>query len=95
LRQLGVAYFAASTDRVDTNTRFAESLNLDYPILSDPTKQTARAYGVLGVTGLASRWTFYIGTDGRLLEIDRSVHARTHGADVVAALKRLGVAGSG
>lgn len=88
---MDVAYFAASTDRVDTNTRFAESLKLDYPVLSDPTKDTARAYGVLGVTGMASRWTFYIGADGRVLEIDRHVSARTHGADVVATLKRLGI----
>lgn len=92
MRRAGVAYFAASTDSVETNARFAESLGLDFPILSDPTKATARAYGVLGVTGFASRWTFYIGTDGRVLEIDRSVSARTHGADVVSTLKRLGIA---
>ena len=94
MRRLGVEYFAASTDSVETNTRFAASLGLDYPILSDPAKDTARAYGVLGITGMASRWTFYIGADGRLLEIDRSVSAKTHGEDVVATLKRLGVAGS-
>ena len=94
MRRVGVEYFAASTDSVETNTRFAASLGLDYPILSDPAKDTARAYGVLGITGMASRWTFYIGADGRLLEIDRSVSAKTHGEDVVATLKRLGVAGS-
>ena len=84
-----MAYFAASTDSAETNARFAESLGLDYPILSDPTKQTARAYGVLGVTGMASRWTFFIGADGRILDIDRNVSARTHGADVVDRLKRV------
>lgn len=84
-----MAYFAASTDTVATNTRFAESLELDFPILADPEKQAARAYGVIGVTGLASRWTFYIGADGRILEIDRHVDARTHGAAVVAAIKRV------
>ena len=82
--------FAASTDSVETNTKFAESLDLDFPILSDPTKQTARAYGVLGMLGFASRATVYIGADGRLLAIDRHVSARTHGPDVVAALKKLG-----
>ena len=64
---------------------------MDFPILSDPTKQTARAYGVLGVVGLASRATVYIGADGRLLAIDRSVSARTHGQDVVDRLKKLGI----
>ena len=85
-----MAYFAASTDPVEKNAKFAESLGLDFPILSDPTKETARAYGVLGFTGMASRWTFYIGRDGRIAEIDRDVTARTHGADVVAKLRVLG-----
>lgn len=84
--------FAASTDSVDTNRRFAESLELDYPVLSDPTKQTARAYGVVrGWMPWASRWTFYIGPDGRILYIDRNVKTRTAGADIAARLAALGV----
>jgi peroxiredoxin Q/BCP len=91
LRRLGVEYFAASCDTAEKNAKFAASLELDFPILSDPTKEIARAYGVLGVTGLPSRWTFYIGADGRIVEIDTKVSARTHGADIVATLKRLGI----
>jgi len=91
LRRIGVEYFAASCDSVETNTKFAASLDLDYPILSDPTKETARAYGVLGVTGLPTRWTFYIGADGRILEIDDKVSPRTHGQDVVERLRKLGI----
>lgn len=72
-----------------TNRRFAESLGVRYPILSDPTKETARAYGVLAPSGYASRWTFYIGADGRILDIDKKVSASTHGADVVKRLTEL------
>jgi peroxiredoxin Q/BCP len=74
---------------VDTNRRFAESLGVTYPILSDSTKETARAYGVLAPSGYASRWTFYIGSDGRILDIDKSVSASTHGADIVKRLTEL------
>ena len=74
---------------MDTNRRFAESLGVTYPILSDPTKETARAYGVLAPSGYASRWTFYIGADGRILDIDKKVSASTHGADVVKRLTEL------
>jgi thioredoxin-dependent peroxiredoxin len=52
----------------------------------------ANAYGVLGVMGMASRWTFYIGPDGRILYIDKSVRTATAGADVAARLAALGVA---
>ncbi len=88
-----MAYFAASTDPVETNRRFAESLGLDYPILSDPSRKVARAYGVVGLLQpWASRWTFYIGLDGRLLAVDRKVSPRTAGRDVAERLAALGVA---
>jgi len=88
-----VSYFAASVDTPDVNARFAASLGIGYPILSDPTKQVARAYGVLAPSGFASRWTFYIGADGRILDIEKKVSSPTHGGEVVARLNELGVLG--
>ena len=82
-------YFGASVDSPETNARFAASIGVDYPILSDPEKTVARAYGVLGATGFASRWTFYIGADRRILDIDKKVSAASHGRDVVSKLKTL------
>jgi peroxiredoxin Q/BCP len=89
LRRFDVQYVAASVDDAETNARFAASLNLDFPILSDPTKTVARAYGVLSPSGFAKRWTFYIGVDGRILAVDRDVSASTHGRDVAEALATM------
>jgi peroxiredoxin Q/BCP len=89
LRALQVRYFAASVDPAEANAKFAASLGIDYPILSDATKEVARAYGVLSPSGYASRWTFYIGADGRILDIDKKVSVASHGADVVAKLADL------
>ena len=89
MRRLDVSYFAASVDSADVNRRFAESLGLAYPILSDATKEVARAYGVLAPSGYASRRTFYIGADGRILDIDNKVSAASHGRDIVAKLTDL------
>ena len=91
IRKFEVAYFAASVDDAETNRKFAESLELDFPILSDPTKETARAYGVLNERGMANRWTFYIGKDGKILHVDRGVKAAQHGSDIAAQLKQLGI----
>ena len=91
MRRFNVQYFAASVDSPETNARFARSLGIDYPILSDPSKVVARAYGVLGASGYASRWTFYIGVDGRIRDIDKKVSASSHGRDIVARLTELGV----
>jgi peroxiredoxin Q/BCP len=86
-----VQFFAASVDSVATNAEFASALDLGYPILSDPTRHVARAYGVLGASGFASRWTFYIGLDGRILDIDKHVRTASHGHDVAERLTALGI----
>jgi peroxiredoxin Q/BCP len=91
VKQYNAAYFMASTDPVDDNTGFAEKEHADFPILSDPTKEVARSYGVLGLMGFASRWTFYIGKDGRILAIDKSVKPATSAEDMAAKLEELGV----
>jgi peroxiredoxin Q/BCP len=80
-------------DAPDVNKQFAESLGLDYPVLSDPGKEVARAYGVVGgVRLVAARWTFYVGKDGRILYIDKQVNTSTAGRDVALKLAELGVA---
>ena len=89
MRRFDVDYFAASVDAPETNAKFAASLGIDYPILSDPTKEVARAYGVLAPSGMASRWTFYIGADGRILDIDKQVRAASHGMDIAKRLEAL------
>ena len=87
-----MTYFAISTDDAATNTKFAESLSCDYPILADADAKVAAAYGVLmpGTT-FAKRWTFYIGPDGKIIDIDRKVNPANSGADIAAHLKTLNV----
>jgi peroxiredoxin Q/BCP len=81
-----------SVDDAKTNKEFAEHVSADYPILADPGKEAATAYGVLGRSGMASRWTFYIDPDGTIIHIDKAVKTSTAGADVAAQLAQLGVA---
>jgi thioredoxin-dependent peroxiredoxin len=92
LKKFDAAYFTASVDTPEKNQQFAKSVGADYPILADPGGEVARAYGVTGpVQRWASRWTFYIGKDGKILDIDKNVHPSTHADDVAAKLKELGV----
>jgi len=43
---------------------------------------------------MASRWTFYVGKDGRIAAIDRKVSAGTAGEDMVRMLDSLKPAGT-
>ena len=91
MRSFALQCFAASVDTPEVNAEFAASLGLDYPVLSDLSRDVARAYGVLSPSGFASRQTVYIGIDGRILAVDKNVTASSHGADVVAKVEALGI----
>jgi peroxiredoxin Q/BCP len=90
IRAFEIPYFMASVDPIEENTRFAKEMKADFPILSDPTKETARAYGVLHQDRFALRTTFYIGSDGRILRIDRNVDPATAARDIARSLEELG-----
>jgi len=91
IRKFNVAYFMASVDQHEDNKGFAEKEKADFPLLSDPTKATATAYGVLNPNGLAKRWTFYIGKDGKIVGIDKAVQPKTSAEDMVTKLGEYGV----
>jgi len=92
LGQYNALVFAACCDSVDTTRAFARSTGIGAPILADHDGRVARSYGVLGPIGVPSRWTFYIDTDGRILDVDRAVHAADQGAAIRSTLERYGVA---
>src|SRR4026208_188373 len=75
IKMYDVSYFMASVDPIEKNTEFAKAKSVTlgqganaqggdkrtpgFPLRSAPTKETAKAYGVLNERGVASRWTFY------------------------------------
>jgi peroxiredoxin Q/BCP len=86
-----VAYFMVSLDSEEKNRSFAEALGANFPLLSDPGKQVAKAYGVLGLTRpFAKRWTFYIDPEGVIRHVEKGVDPATHGAQVARTLGELG-----
>ena len=86
----------ASVDDAETNKRFATEHDADFPILADPSKDTAKAYGVIRIDRppdqqFAARWTFYIGADGKILAIDKAPTTATAGDVMVKKLDELGI----
>lgn len=86
----------ASVDTLEDNTKFAQEHEADFPILADPSKEVAKAYGVIRTDvppdrQFAARWTFYIGPDGRILAVDKSPTTTTAGEVMVKRLEELGV----
>jgi peroxiredoxin Q/BCP len=72
---------------------FAEWAATGLPVLSDADGDVAREYGVLNEElGTAARWTFFIGSNGRIVAVDREVSPTSHGADILARAQALGLA---
>ena len=104
IRKHNVAYFMASVDPLEDNIKFAKATSVtlggkvveekedDFPMMSDPTKETAKAYGVLNERGMATRWTFYIDKAGKIAAIDTAVRPATSAEDMVAKLDELKIA---
>ncbi len=97
IKKYDVAFFMASVDTAEQAKAFGEAHSADFPLLSDPDKRVADAYGTLrdygGSIGVVSqRWTFYIGKDGKIAAVDKAVKPATSAEDVAAKLAELKVA---
>jgi len=69
-----------------------EKKEADFPMLSDPTMETAKAYGVVtGQRTTASRWTFYIDKTGKIAAIDTAVRPASSAEDMIAKLDEIKV----
>lgn len=87
-----VDYFMVSCDSIEDNTGFAAKHDAEFPMLSDPTKEVAKAFGVLNPDwGVPHRHTFYIDADGTILAIDRKVNPATSAEDIAAKLAELNI----
>jgi len=103
IKMYDVSYFMASVDPLEKNMEFAKATSVklgdqlvskkeaDFPLLSDPTKETAKAYGVLNERGTANRWTFYIDKTGKISYIEKMVKPDTSAEDMITKIAELKV----
>jgi peroxiredoxin Q/BCP len=85
-----------SVDTLDDNKAFALKEHADFPMLANPDKSVAHAYGVIAPDAppdrqFARRYTYYIDPTGKIALIDKAVKPATSGQDIVAHLTELKV----
>jgi len=91
IREYNVSYFMVSVDPLKDNIEFAKDTGADFPMLSDPSKQVAKAYDVLNLFKVASRVTFYISKEGKILHIDDDISPKTAAQDIAKQLELLAI----
>jgi peroxiredoxin Q/BCP len=85
-----------SVDTLEDNKAFAAKEHADFPMLANPDKKVALAYGVVNPDApperqLARRYTFYIDPTGKIADIDKAVKPASSGQDIVTHLEALKV----
>jgi peroxiredoxin Q/BCP len=92
LQSLGVTVFGCSIDGADSHRAFARKYKLPFPLLLDPDKKIAKAYGAdngIPILGLDRRITYVIGEDGRIVAVYPHVDPATHADQIMNALATM------
>ena len=89
-RRRNIAVFGVNRDSVASHAKFAQKHGLPFPLLSDPTLDTLRAYGVwqekklCGKMGLGIvRTTFLIDKEGRVAAVMPRVKPDQNAAEIL------------
>ncbi len=92
-RKIGATIVGISVDDVASHKEFAEEHSLPFTLLADPTKQTAKDYGVLvkwmGTIEIAQRDTFIVDPEGRIAKHFVKVDPKGHSELVLKELAAL------
>ena len=92
-RDADAVILGVSVDDVESHKKFSEKHGLPFPILADPSKETAKKYGVLksylGTMELAKRDTFLIDPQGRIVKHYADVDPKGHSQVVLKDIKEL------
>jgi peroxiredoxin Q/BCP len=89
-RKENAVILGVSVDDVASHEKFAKEHSLPFDILADPTHEVSKKYGVLttfGTSELASRQTFLIGPDGKIVKHWDKVDPKGHSDMVLAEIK--------
>jgi peroxiredoxin Q/BCP len=89
-QEKGAVVIGVSLDSVESHSKFSERYTLPFAILSDKSKEVAKAYGVLGTGGfLAKRVTFIIDKNGKITHVFPKVDVKQHSEEVLKAIEEL------
>ncbi len=86
LQAAGIAVLGCSIDSADSHKAFIRKYRLPFPLLLDPGRGIARAYGAdngIPILGLDRRVTYVIGENGLILKVYPSVDPGVHAKQII------------
>lgn len=86
LQGWGIVVLGCSIDSADSHRAFARKYHLPFPLLLDPDKKIAKAYGAdngIPILGLDRRVTYVVGGDGHILKVYPQVDPSAHATEII------------
>jgi thioredoxin-dependent peroxiredoxin len=94
LTKQGAVVLGVSTDSLESHEKFRDKHELNFPLLSDPTADIAKMFGVWKEKNMygrrtwgVARTTFWIGSDGKIRKIYKKVDTAKHAEDILADMQ--------
>ena len=91
LADLGVQVVGVSTDGVKAHENFKNKYDLNFPLISDKSREIVKSFGVLSNFNSARRVTFLIDKGGEIKHIWKKVNTSKHADEVIEKVKELGL----
>jgi peroxiredoxin Q/BCP len=95
LRAAGAQVVGVSADSQESHRKFIEKYGLSFPLLSDPSNEVTKAYGVYKQKSLygrqfmgIERTTFVIGRNGTVRRVFSKVKVNGHAEEVLASMAK-------
>jgi peroxiredoxin Q/BCP len=85
----GAAVLGISTQDEASHRAFRDRYQLTFPLVADPDKSITRAYGALGMLGLAKRVTYVIDPTGVIVAAFRRIDPKSHSEEALRVLASL------
>jgi len=92
--KLGAVILGVSPDKPESLQKFIDKEKLNFTLLSDPEKETAKSYGAFGLKKFMGREfmgilrsTFIIDRSGKIVHVMPKVDTKTHHQDVIDFIK--------
>jgi len=82
-QQAGIALFGVSNDDTVSHKSFAGKHKLPFPLIADPDRTWADAFGVASRLGMYQRVSFLIGKDGKIAKVYANVDPGVHATQVL------------
>jgi len=85
----GVVVLGVSIDSTKSHKNFKDKYNLNFPLISDKSREIVEKYGATGDSKSAKRVTFIIDRNGKIAYVYSKVTPKDHSVEVMKKLQEL------